>query len=238
MSTQKREQQRLRKESKQKAAAQRARVWRLVALVCLFVALPALVLAALYAFFSQPPSYSPVQLAETDHIRGETDDQRVPVVVYADFQCPACATEFETMERIWPRINDKAYLVFRHYPITSSHRNTWDASRYAEAAARQGKFWEMHDLLFINQRVWAALGNATDEFELYARELGLDPEQLHADLASGELEQKIRADRRSGTNSGVNATPALFVNGTRLPVDGERIVQAVTEAYEAAIASE
>ena len=231
----KREAQRLRKQQKQQAASQRAQTMRLLGRVGLYGVLPLLAAFALYSFFSQPPTYSPVELTDGDHIRGDRSNP-VSIVVYADFQCPACAREHETVSRLWPRIQDKAFLVFRHYPITIAHRHTWDASRYAEAAARQGRFWEMHDMLLLNQPLWSALGDAGDEFDSYALQLDLDLERLHEDLESDEVQDKIQNDQRSGRRSGVTSTPTLFINGQRLPsFTAPRILQAVDAAYTDAI---
>ncbi|MFT4671385.1 MAG: protein-disulfide isomerase, partial [Pseudohongiellaceae bacterium] len=158
----------------------------------------------------------------------------VTIVVYADFQCPACATENETMTRLWPSIRDKAHLIFRHFPITSAHPHTWTASLYAEAAGNQGKFWEMHDYLFATQSIWASLPSfaAEQEFESYALELSLDIDQMKVDMESDELIRKVRNDQRSGNSSGVLSTPALFINGKLLARPSrDRIVEAVEEAY-------
>lgn len=229
----KRDQQRQKKEAMQQAAAQREHSKNLFAKVALFGIVPVLALLVLYTLFTQGPTYSTVEIAETDHIRGR-ESNPVTIVVYADFQCPACATENETMTRLWPSIRDKAHLIFRHFPITAAHPHTWTASLYAEAAAKQGKFWEMHDYLFATQSIWASLPGfaAEQEFESYARELNLDIDQLNVDMESEELIRKVRSDQRSGNSSGVLSTPAVFVNGKLLArPNRDRIVEAVEQAY-------
>ena len=233
----KREAQRLRRQQKQQAAAQRSRNLALVAKVGLYGVLPLLILWLLYSTLSRPPTYSTVELVASDHVRGSRSNP-VGIVVYADFQCPACAIEHETMSRLWPDIQDRAYLVFRHYPISAAHRHTWQASLYAEAAARQESFWEMHDMLLANQALWAAAGDATEEFDSYALQLNLDLQRLHADIESDEIAQKVRDDQRSGNTAGVRATPALFVNDERLAgFDAARILEAVNNAYTEANAA-
>ena len=142
------------------------------------------------------------------------------------------------MTRLWPDIQNRAYLVFRHYPISAAHRHTWQASLYAEAAARQGRFWEMHDALLANQPLWARANDAAAEFDSYALQLDLDLQQLHADIESAEVAQKVRDDQRSGNTAGVRATPALFVNGERLAsFDAARILEAVNDAYAESLAA-
>jgi protein-disulfide isomerase len=227
----KRDQQRKIKEQKQQAAKQREQTRKLMLKVGTFVVAPMLLLFVLYTLFSQGPTYSTVEIVDTDHVRGSTAAP-VSITVYADFQCPACATEHETMTRIWPDIRDKAHLVFRHFPITASHPHSWTASLYAEAAGKQGRFWEMHDYLFATQANWAGLQNAEEEFDSYALALDLDLEQLQADITSDEIVQKVRNDQRSGNASGVRATPAVFINGRQLArPTRERILEVVEEEF-------
>lgn len=229
----KRDEQRKRKEEKQKAAKQRAQTQKMMAKVGLFVVAPVLVLLVLFTLFGQGPTYSPVQIVESDHVRGNQSNP-VSIVVYADFQCPACATEHQNMTQVWPEIRDKARLVFRHFPITTSHPHSWDASLYAEAAGKQGRFWEMHDYLFATQSIWSTLPDAEGEFDSYALELNLDMDQLHADIASDEVIAKIRNDQRGGNASGVRGTPAVFINGRQIarPTQ-ERIREVVEEEFSA-----
>lgn len=230
----KREAQRKRKEEKQRAAAHRAQTQKLLVKVGMFGVAPILLVLTLYIVFSQGPTYSTVEIADNDHIRG-VGATPVSIVVYADFQCPACATEHQTMTRIWPNLRDKAHLIFRHFPVTNSHPHAWTASLYAEAAANQGKFWEMHDYLFATQPIWSALSNAEDEFDSYALELDLDIEQLHADMESDAVIRKLRNDQRGGNAAGVRSTPSLFVNGRPIAQPtADRITQLVEEEFAAA----
>ena len=230
----KREEQRKRKEAKEQAAKNRAKTQKMMMKVAMYVVAPVLVLVTLYTLLSQGPVYSTVEIVESDHVRGIAATP-VSIVVYADFQCPACATEHDTMTRIWPNLRSKAHLVFRHFPITTSHPHSWTASLYAEAAGKQDRFWEMHDYLFATQPIWAGLSNVEDEFDSYALELNLDLDRLHADIESDEVVQKVRNDQRGGNSSGVRSTPAVFVNGRLIPQpSAERITQAVDAEFEEA----
>ncbi len=227
----KRDEQRKRKEQKQKAAQQREQTRRMMAKLGMFVVAPLLILLVLYTLFSQGPTYSPVEIADSDHVRGISNNP-VSIVVYADFQCPACATEHDSMTQVWPEIRDKAFLVFRHFPITTAHPHSWTASLYAEAAGRQGRFWEMHDFLFATQGIWSALPDAEGEFDSYALELNLDIDQLHADLESDEVIAKVRNDQRGGNAAGVRGTPAVFINGRQIArPTRDRIREVVEEEY-------
>jgi len=230
----KREQQRLRKQQMQQASERRNQTHRMMFKVGLYVVAPLFVLLVLFTLFSQGPTYSPVELAENDHIRGDPSTP-VTITVYADFQCPACAQEYQLMSRAWPSIAGMAHMVFRHYPITNSHPNAWTAALYAEAASRQNRFWEMHDYLFLNQTLWSDAGDPTGEFDTYALELDLDIDQLHADMEADEVVQKVRNDQRGGNRSGVRATPTIFINGD-LAIIGtvSDLVDQVSEAFSSA----
>ena len=229
----KREQQRKIKEQKQKAAEQRQKTQKLLLKIGTFGVAPILLILVVYTLLSQGPTYSPVEIASNDHIRGR-ENNSVPIVVYADFQCPACATEHENMTQVWPEIRDKAYLVFRHFPISTSHPHSWTASLYAEAAGKQGRFWEMHDFLFDTQTIWAGMSSAEPEFDAYALELNLDVERLHQDIESEEVIAKVRNDQRGGSSAGVVGTPAVFINGRQIArPTKERIVEVVEEEFAA-----
>jgi len=212
----KREQQRLVREQKRQQADKRAQRNKLLTRLGLAVALPLLVIGILYGLMGQGETYPPDQVAASDHTRGNPDG--VVLMVYADFQCPACATEHMIMSQAWPRISDRVQLVFRHYPLTSAHRHAWTAALYAEAAGQQGQFWEMSDLLFANQSYWSTLGAVSEEFDGYLQQLGLDVEQARAAMSSDELQRKVRNDQRGGTSAGVRGTPTLFVDGRLTPV--------------------
>ena len=234
----KREQQRKIKEEKQRAAKQREQTRQMAIKVGMFGVAPLLILFVLFTLLNQGPTYSPIEIADNDHIRG-VRERPVSIVVYADFQCPACATEHDTMTQIWPQLRDKAHLIFRHFPVTTAHQHTWMASLYAEAAGRQGRFWEMHDYLFATQAIWSNLSDADaeSEFDTYALELNLDLDQLHADMELEEVIAKVRNDQRGGSASGVRGTPAVFINGRQLArPTRERIIEVVEEEFAATAA--
>jgi protein-disulfide isomerase len=212
----KREQQKLVREQKQQAAEKKQTANKNTTRIALVILIPLIVIGILYGLLGQGTTYPPDQVAQTDHVKGNPDG--VTLVVYADFQCPACAAEHQMMAMAWPRISDQAQLIFRHYPLTTTHRFAWTAALYAEAAGAQGKFWEMYDQLFVNQAYWSTLTSVEDEFDGYLAQLGLDIERAHQDMDSDAIIQKVRNDQRGGTRAGVRGTPALFVNGRLTPV--------------------
>ncbi len=159
----------------------------------------------------------------------------VLLVEYSDFQCPACSAQHQTIRAAWKDIRHKVHLVYRHFPLPNIHPHATLAAHYAEAAGRQGKFWEMHDQLFDNQTTWSKMDDPAATFDDYAKTLKLDMAQLKADLASDELKDKVKADIVSGHDSGVRGTPTLFINGKRLsnPRSKEQLIEAVEKAWDA-----
>jgi protein-disulfide isomerase len=215
MSNKKEEQRRI-KEEKQAAAAQRSRLQNVLMKVGLGILVPLVVVVLLYGLFSGQPTLPPDAISELDHVRGNPNAQ-VTVTVYADFQCPACKVEAELISRALPRIiQDTAKVVFRHYPL-DTHQHAVLAARYAEAAARQDKFWAWHDMLFINQELWASVNDPTSLFDGFAKDLAMDMAKLQTDLADPALTEKIIADQRGGTRAGVRSTPTIFINGRLQP---------------------
>jgi len=227
------EQRRIREQKQQAAEVQAIRNKNLVKW-SLYIGVPLLLAIIIYALIAQGRTYSPAVIAPDDHVRG--DPEGVTLMVYADFQCPACATEHRIMAQAWNNISSKAQQVFRHYPLTNVHPHAWTAALYSEAAGRQGKFWEMHDLLFVNQAYWSTLADVDEEFDAYLQDLDLDIEQAQEDMRSDALIQKIRNDQRGGTRAGVRSTPALFVNGRLVPVprNATELVNLVNQALPAA----
>jgi protein-disulfide isomerase len=143
------------------------------------------------------------ELSPQDHLRGP---EGVPLVIeYADFECPFCALVTLRLDRVRLR------RVFRHFPVRSSHPRAWPAACAAEAAALQGRFWEMHDLLFGDQ------GRLEDpHLWQRAQRLGLDLDRFEADRRSDAVAVRVRGDFNSGVRAGVVTTPTLFGAGSRL----------------------
>jgi protein-disulfide isomerase len=233
----KRDEQKKIREQKQRDADQRTTRQKLLAKIAMFVLGPLVLIAVLYGMLGQGEVYSPVEIAEFDHTRGNPEG--VKLVVYADFQCPACANEHQLLSQAWNAISDKTQFVFRNYPLSGTHPHAWEAATFAEAAGRQGKFWEMYDLLFVNQAYWSTLSEVTTEFEGYLTQLELDVEQARLDIQSDDLLQKIRNDQRSGTRSGVRSTPTLFLDGRLVPTPTTtlQILEMINEAATAGSAS-
>src|SRR3989338_4475241 len=136
----------------------------------------------------------------------------VKIVEFADFQCPACAVAHPIVKSIIEKNQDKIYFVYRHYPL-SSHRNAKLAAQAAEAAGGQGKFWQMYDMIFENQKDWSDTSNAKEIFETYAQKLGLDVTKFKEDF--DKTKSVIEQDYADGNQVGVDSTPTFFINGQK-----------------------
>ena len=160
----------------------------------------------------------------TDHVRG---DGPVELVMFGDFECPYCADAVPSVKRALARLGGRVRLRFRHFPIAARHPHAEHAAQAAEAAGAQGRFWELHDLLFANRK-------ALEDEDLagYARQLGLDVERFERELASGAHAAAVAADRADGEAAGVKSTPAFFIDGARYGgfYDVESLVDALEDA--------
>lgn len=151
---------------------------------------------------------------EDDHVRGPAD-AKVTLIEYGDYQCPPCSNTAVAIERLLKEHPRDLRFVYRHFP-TRRHRNAVPAAKAAEAAERQGKFWEMHAKLFANQQQWYGASTPQEVFVQYARELQLDESQFREALKSSDFERRIRDSKDSGQSSGVRGAPAFFLNGDRI----------------------
>ena len=156
-------------------------------------------------------------VSASDWIQGDKDS-KVVLVEYSDFQCPACKIFYLFLKQISAKYGTKMELVYRNFPL-SYHANAALAAQAAGAAGKQGKFWEMHDVIFEGQDIWVRQNGANAEktFVSYAQSLKLNIEQFKKDLNSQEVKTKIEQDYQGGIKSGVNATPTFFLNGKKLP---------------------
>lgn len=148
-----------------------------------------------------------------DHLYG-LPNAPLELVEYGDYECPFCGRAYPIVKSIQEKLGEDLKFVFRNFPLRKIHPNAYPAAVATEAAALQDKFWEMHDIIFENQRTLGPgyiLG--------FARELGLDMERFQKDIADESLYLKARRDFESGMKSGVNRTPTFFVNGKKFNGD-------------------
>lgn len=144
----------------------------------------------------------------------EATDAEVTIIKYSDYQCPACKYFVSIEEKLKEEFGDDVVIVTKHFPL-NMHEHAQVAARAAEAARVQGKYQEMHDLIFEGQEQWAR-GNAEAMFIGYAKSLDLDVEQFKEDMNSADMQRIVMHDKREGLGLGVNSTPTFFINGTKL----------------------
>ncbi len=159
-----------------------------------------------------------------DHVEGRADAP-LTLVEYGDYQCPYCGAAYPVVKRLQKTLGKELRFVFRNFPLTQAHPYALIAAEAAEAAALQGKFWEMHDLLFEQQTFLEP-----DIITLWAKRIGLNLEKFENDIKQGVVEKRIKEDRQSGIRSGVNGTPTFFINGTRY--DGSADYDSLLAALE------
>lgn len=158
------------------------------------------------------PSPISGEITNVDHTKG-SETAQITLIEYADFQCPTCAAYTPVLEQLLATYPEDIRVVYRYFPLQTIHPNATIAAQAAEAAAKQGKFWEMHEKLFDTQADWNRLANPRDTFTDYAEELGLDTEQFKNDMDSKEVKNRVQADYRSGVAAGVSGTPTFYLNG-------------------------
>ena len=171
------------------------------------------------AVYEVPALTRPV--TRRDHILGPVNAP-LTLVEYGDYQCPFCGRAYPVVMQLHQDFEKRMRTVYRHFPLTQVHPMALLAAKAAEAAGKQGKFWEMHDVVFRNQESLSPLA-----FPAWAAELRLDMEQFERDLESEEVARRIQEDRRSGIASGVNGTPTFFINNRRF--DGPPTYDALRE---------
>lgn len=194
------------------------------------------------------PSASPTAKTLNDKQKEElkqgqsrgASDAKVVLSEFADFQCPACKAFEPTLAEILAENEGKVRLVFKHFPLyPSPHKNAMVSAYAAESAAKQGKFWEMHDKLYATQDDWAELGDPKDKFIEYARGLGLNTDDFSRDLNAETGKDTIKRDKDFGLELGIQGTPTIFIDGVEFNMRSDggaeglkgKIKQAVEAAY-------
>lgn len=181
------------------------------------IGVAAILFVGLFAFIVNASKQAKKQeasakLSSNGWVRGNKN-ARVTLVEFGDFQCPACGFREPMVQQTMKDFNGKIKLLYKHFPLTTIHKNAYPAARAAEAAGKQGKFWEMHDLLFARQKDWAGITDAKAKFIQYAQELKLDTEKFKKDFDASDIEKKINSEQDEGIQLGVKGTPTFFLDG-------------------------
>ena len=214
----KRERKELRRQEKQAQKSQTVKsktfksviTWGLVALGIVLAIWGMLKLA------STPVDNTPLAgaVTEDDWIKGNPNAD-VILVEYSDFQCPACGLYYPIVKQLVAEYEGEITFVYRHFPL-SQHQNARPAAYGSEAAGQQGKFWEMHNMIFDNQNSWSEASNAADIFRGYAQNLELDLAKYDAAVNSQEVKNKVDAHYTGGIQSSVTYTPTFYLNGQKI----------------------
>jgi protein-disulfide isomerase len=160
-----------------------------------------------------------------DHVLGHAN-ARLTLVEFGDYQCPYCGAAYPLVKQLQKDLGNQLRFVFRNFPLTQAHPYAMVAAEAAEAAALQGKFWEMHDLIYENQ----------DQLDpsilvLWAEKIHVQVNEFGRAIKEGIVTERIKEDRKSGIRSGVNGTPCFFINGIRFdgPADYEQLREALED---------
>ncbi|MCL5784910.1 MAG: DsbA family protein [Patescibacteria group bacterium] len=195
--------------------------------ILLGIGVATLVIVLGAVFFLMKPSASPNNnlnkvnsnvlgaLTSADSYKISSDSAKVTVVEFSDFQCPACKAAEPVVKQVLDNEKGKINFVYRYFSLPQ-HKNGLKAAMAAEAAGEQGKFWEMHDLLFNKQDEWAESDNPEDLFAGYTKDLNLDVNKFKQDYESNKYADKIKKDQQDGLTLGVDATPTFFINDEKM----------------------
>ncbi len=153
--------------------------------------------------------------SESTHIRGQPD---APVTLeeFGDFECPPCGRLSDPINQLERDYHSRLRVIFHHFPF-ATHQHAREAALAAEAAGLQGRFWEMHDVLYREQAAWSKAADAQSLFNAYAGMLGLKIDRFKKDMEGDEVKRRVNADQREGAALGVTVTPTIFINNRALP---------------------
>lgn len=180
------------------------------------------------------PLTSNIQGAQPPNFKGS---QNSPVVLeeFADYQCPTCASMHPVMNEINAIYGSRIKFIYRNFPLTQIHKNSYEAAVSSEAAGLQGKFWDMQNLLFQNQKNWQNVEMVKPIFEGYAQTIGLDVEKFKSDVAGLAAKERVNKDMERGRSLNVNSTPTILVNGVPVPFE-QMSVEGIRKVVDAEIA--
>lgn len=171
-----------------------------------------------------PGSKSSSSTQLTNHVTG-AGKSGVTLVEYGDYQCPVCAEYYPALKQVVSKYTDQIHFQFRNFPLVSIHQNAFAGARAAEAADLQGKFWQMHDLLYEQSiatiqnssvQTWVNAQNPQDYFDQYASQLGLNLTKFKQDFASSTVNNRVNADLGEANKLGLTGTPTFYLDGTQI----------------------
>lgn len=218
-----------------RAQARKAKLARVMKYVGMFGIFAAIVGGLIWLSQSGAPITPPSEITADDWKKGNPEAS-VVLLEYSDLQCPACAYyNNSVMNQLMSEYGDRVLFVYRHFPLRTIHPNADEGAWAAEAAGKQGKFFEMVNVLFANQQAWQGLSNPYDTFEGYAKSLSLDIAQFATDYNANDARDSVNGDYKSAIAAGLSSTPSFFINGQYIQdAGGYDGLKAVIEAALAA----
>ena len=198
-----------------------------------------IVIAILVGVFvlTKDKASSPTDTGQVSNHNMGAGNKGVTLIEYGDLQCPACKSYFPIVKQVNETYGDDIKFTFRHFPLIQIHTHAFLAARATEAAGMQGKFFEMHDLMYENQESWSQLSDPTQIFEQFAGQLELDIDKFRQDMLSEAVSSIINADLKEAKAAGATSTPTFVINGKRVeenPRDIEGFKALIDEAIKKA----
>lgn len=192
------------------------------------IAVIVIVFIGIFALSNKPSGSKGSSSGASNHVEGLGQDH-VKLVEYGDYQCPYCGEYFPTVKQVVQEYNKQITFQFRNFPLVSIHPNAFAGARAAEAASLQGKFWQMHDLLYEENGVyynsnqtastWINASDPLTDFDQYAKELGLNVTTFNQDYSSDAVNNTINADMNEGNSLNIQGTPTFFLDGKEIQVN-------------------
>lgn len=170
--------------------------------------------------------------AQPPHVRGDPN-ALVTLEEFGDFECMPCFILWPALRNLEHDFGDRLAVIFRQNPMPQ-HSKALDGARASEAAGLQGKFWEMHDLLYLQRGQWTRAADPRTEFSEFARRLQLDIERFNKDINGEEVAKRVAGDRERGAALGLDRTPVVFINGRRVQLQGD-VEKGLRDDIEAAL---
>lgn len=240
----KEEQKAIRKQEKQQweVQLQKEQQKQTIQKILMWVGAAALVIFAFWAIINftgtsqTKPTHTyktPPPITDHDMTTGPKD-AKITLLEYADFQCPACGVYHPLVKKLLGDFNGKILFVYRFFPLVNAHQHALISAKAAYAASQQGKFWEMHDMLFEHQNDWAFNDKAENIFVSYAKNLNMDVDKFKKDQANPDFEKIIMSQEDKGAEIGVDSTPTFFLNDKHIdnPAGYDAFKKIITDALQ------
>jgi protein-disulfide isomerase len=198
-----------------------------------------IVVVAGFLYLTKPKEKPVTKTGESssvsNHVEGK-GAKNVTLVEYGDYQCPACGAYYPIVKTLVEKYQEDIIFQFRNYPLETLHQNARAGARAAEAANIQGKFWEMHDALYENQKSWESVSDPLVAFTQYAKQIGIaDITKFTADYKSSAVNSIINADLQAGQKYSITGTPTFILDGKKLE-NNPNTADAFNKLIDAAIA--